>query len=65
MITLPQLREYMRKQLQEERNMKSVRVNSESIEDALKQASIELACPVKKLAYEIIQGGSRGMIALV
>ena len=64
MINLPRLREYVRNQLTEDRNVKSIRARGESIEDALRQASIELGCPVKKIEYEIIEMGSKGTFGL-
>lgn len=64
MITLPQLREHMRNQLDEERKVKSVQVAGVSIEDALKQASLELGVPVKGLEYEVVQRGNRGMMGV-
>ncbi len=62
MVTLEQLRDYMRKQAADDRSRKSVQVSGDSIEDALHQASIELGLPVSKLEYEVLERGSRGVM---
>lgn len=64
MITLPEIKEYMKKQLDKDKKIKSVEVEDESIALALKQASIELGLPVRKLEYEIIEKGTKGIIGL-
>ena len=60
MVTLVQLREYMKKQAEADRSKKSVQVTGSSIEEALGQASIELGLPVKQIEYEVLEKGSRG-----
>ncbi len=60
MVTLVQLREYMRKQAEADRAKKSVQVKGATIDEALAQASIELGLPIKKLEYEVLENGSRG-----
>lgn len=62
MVTLDQLRDYMRRQAADDRSRKSVQVSGDSIEDALHQASIELGLPVSKLEYEVLERGSRGVM---
>jgi hypothetical protein len=62
MVTLDQLRDYMRKQVADDRSKKSVQVSGDSVEDALHQASIELGLPVNKLEYEVLERGSRGVM---
>ena len=64
MVTYPQLREYMRQRVEEERSIASVQVEGRNIDDALNQASIELGLPVSRLAYEIIRRGSRGLLGM-
>lgn len=64
MVTLPDLRSYMRNRVTEDRNRKSVQVTADSIESGLQEASIELGLPVKKLEYEVIQKGSGGILGL-
>lgn len=60
MVDLDGLREYMRTQAETDRNMKWVQVEGVDIEDALRQAAIELGLPVRKLDYEIRENGSKG-----
>jgi uncharacterized protein (DUF342 family) len=48
------LREYMRGQLEADRQKKTIRVGAASLEEALRQASIELGVPVRRLEYEIV-----------
>ncbi len=62
MISTSELRDYMRSQLEGERARKSIRVSGVSIQDALRQASIELELPVKKLQYELLERGTRGFL---
>jgi uncharacterized protein (DUF342 family) len=62
MISTSQLRDYMRSQLEEERTRRSIRVSGVSIQDALRQASIELGLPITKLQYELLERGSRGFL---
>jgi len=62
MISTSQLRDYMRSQLEEERARRSIRVSGVSIQDALRQASIELGLPITKLQYELLERGSRGFL---
>lgn len=64
MPTLTQLRDYMRSQAEADRNKKSVQVTGETIEEALRQASIELGIPVKKIEYEVLEPGSTGTFGL-
>lgn len=62
MVDLDGLREYMRTQAETDRNMKWVQVEGVDIEDALRQAAIELGLPVRKLDYEIRENGSKGAL---
>jgi len=54
----------MREQLEADRKVKAVRARGETLEEALRQASIELEVPVKRLEYEILQQGSKGMMGV-
>jgi uncharacterized protein (DUF342 family) len=60
MINMTKLQEYMRKQSEEDKKNRTVRVSAPSIQDALRRASIELGVPIKKLEYEVTQKGSAG-----
>ncbi len=64
MVDLTELRNYMKAQAESDRNMKWVQVEGVDIEDALRQAAIELGLPVKKLDYEIRESGRKGKLGL-
>jgi len=64
MVSLPQLREYMKRQAEADREKKSVQVTGVTIEEALEQASIELGVPVRKIEYEVLEKGSKGTFGL-
>lgn len=61
MISLSQLREYMNRQVEKDKEVKSIEVHGDSLEDALKTASIELDVPINRLQYEIIERGTKGI----
>ncbi len=63
MVTLDQIQSYMREQLDEDSD-KGVNVSGETLEDALEQASIELGLPIKRIEYEVLERGSRGMLGV-
>ncbi len=63
-VTLEQLREYMRKQSQEDKKNRTITVEAESITAALAKASIELGIPVRSLDYEVVQQGSAGTLGI-
>ena len=64
MVTLQDLREYMRDRATDDRARRSVQVTAVSIEEALREASVELSLPVKKLEYEVLEKGSRGVFGM-
>ena len=64
MVTLQELREYMRDRATDDRARRSVQVTAASIEEALGEASVELDLPVKKLEYEVLAKGSRGVFGM-
>ena len=64
MITLESVREYMRDQLEADRAEQAVKVSGASVEEALGQASIELGVPVKRLEYEIVEQGTKGVLGV-
>ncbi len=63
-INLEQLQEYMRRQLEEDSKNRTLTVEAESVQDALKRASIELALPVRELEYEVLAKGSPGTLGV-
>ncbi len=64
MVDLNELREYMKTQAESDRTVKWVQVEGVDLEDALRQAAIELGLPVKKLDYEIRESGRKGKLGL-
>jgi uncharacterized protein (DUF342 family) len=64
MIDLDGLREYMRRQSEEDRKNRTVQVEASSIDEGLRQASIELGVPVAALAYEVLTHGTPGTLGM-
>ncbi|MBN1687239.1 MAG: DUF342 domain-containing protein, partial [Spirochaetales bacterium] len=64
MVILQDLREYMRDRAVDDRARRSIQVTAASIEEALAEASVELNLPVKKLEYEVLEKGSRGILGM-
>jgi uncharacterized protein (DUF342 family) len=64
MIDLEGLREYMRRQSEEDRKNRTVQVEAASVEEGLRQASIELGAPVAALACEVLARGSSGTLGM-
>ncbi len=60
MVELVKLREFMKAQAEEDRKRKWVQVEGENLDDALRQAAIELSLPIKKIEYEIRDPGKKG-----
>jgi uncharacterized protein len=54
----------MRDEASRDRQRQSVQVSAASIEDALHEASVELELPIKRLAYEVLEKGSRGLAGI-
>jgi uncharacterized protein (DUF342 family) len=64
MVKLSQLQEYARKQSEEDKRNRTIKVSAASVLEALKRASIELGVPIKKLEYEVTEKGSPGMMGM-
>lgn len=64
MVKIDNIRDYMRLQAEEDRKRKWIQVEGEDLDDALRQAAIELGLPVKKLEYEIRDPGKKGAFGL-
>jgi uncharacterized protein (DUF342 family) len=62
MVRLSQVQQFMAQQSEADRQIRSVQVEGESIEDALEQASIELGVPLKELEYEVLERGDKGFL---
>ena len=64
MVTLEQIREEMRKRLELDKELHSVEVNADTIDEALQDAAVQLDSKVSALQYEIIERGSDGILGL-
>lgn len=64
MVTMEQLQAWMRKAAQDDAAKKYVNVSGARLEDALREASVELSLPIKKIEYEVLERGSSGMLGM-
>ncbi len=64
MVTMEQLQAFMRKSAEDDNARKYVNVSGATLEDALREASVELALPIKKIEYEVLERGSRGVLGV-
>ncbi|MBI9103215.1 MAG: DUF342 domain-containing protein [Spirochaetales bacterium] len=64
MPELADLREFMKQKASEDRQRRSVEVEGATMEEALSQATIELALPLRKIEYEILDKGSSGVMGV-
>lgn len=64
MVSLDQIQSYLRTQMAGDSERKFVNVSGDSLEDALQQAAIELSVPMKRIEYEILERGSRGVFGM-
>ncbi len=64
MVDFAQIQEYMRQRLKNDRDQRYVNVSGKDLEDALHQAAIELSLPIKKIEYEVLDAGSKGMLGM-
>jgi hypothetical protein len=64
MVTFDQLQAYMKKSAEEDRNRQYVNVSGETLQDALREAAVELSLPLKKIEYEILETGSSGVLGV-
>ena len=60
MVTIDNIRDFMRVQAEVDRNRKWIQVEGEDLDDALRQAAIELGLSIKKLEYEVRDPGKKG-----
>jgi len=54
----------MKKQAEEDKKVKSIQLEGDSIETVLKQAAIELGSSVKNLEYEVLKKGAAGSFGI-
>lgn len=58
-ISLSQIRKFMQTAAEADRAIRSVEATGETLEEALREASIQLGVPVKNLVYEVLQKGGK------
>jgi len=63
-INLEQLQDYMRRQLAEDARNRTLTLEADSVQEALRRASIELSLPVRDLEYEVLSKGSPGTLGV-
>jgi len=61
MVSKEQIRNFMLQQIELDKKRTSIHVTGKNIEDALLQGAIELGLPVRRLEYEILDRGKRGI----
>ena len=64
MIDLEDFRERMKEEIDKTKKIKSVHVSGRNLDDALKQASLELGIVLRALEYEILDRGRSGILGL-
>ncbi|TVR03405.1 MAG: DUF342 domain-containing protein [Spirochaetaceae bacterium] len=62
MVKMSQLRSYMRQRLDEDKTRRFVHVSGDTLQDALREASIELSLPIKKIEYEVLEKGAKNVL---
>lgn len=61
---MEQLQAYMLKAAQADNEKKFVNVSGDTLEDALREASVELGLGIKKIEYEVLEKGSSGVLGM-
>ena len=64
MVGLDVIREEMRKRLEQDKELHSVEVNADTIDEALQDAAVQLDSKLSALQYEIIERGSDGFLGM-
>ncbi len=64
MVDLEQIREEMNKQYSIDKDIHSVEVHADTIDEALADAAVQLNSKVSDLQYEVIEKGSDGFLGL-
>ncbi len=64
MVGMDRLREYMQEQYSEDQQRTFVNVSGDTLEDTLKTAAIELSLPLKRIEYEILEKGAKGVFGI-
>ena len=64
MVTMEQLQAYMQKAAQADKEKKFVNVSGATLEDALREAAVELGIGIKRIEYEVLEKGSAGVLGV-
>lgn len=64
MITLEKLREDLQEQLEVDREIHSIEVRADTVEECLADAAVQLEAKIKDLEYEVIEKGFQGVMGL-
>lgn len=64
MVGFEELQQFMRQKLEETKSQRYINVSADSLEEALRQASIELGLAIKKIDYEVLEAGSKGVMGI-
>ncbi|MBN1799296.1 MAG: FapA family protein [Spirochaetales bacterium] len=64
MIKLEQLRKYMKSLYDNDKKNKTIQVRGKTLDDALREAAIQLGLPIKKIEYEIIKKGTKKVLGM-
>ena len=64
MVGLDVIREEMRKRLELDKELNSVEVHADTIDEALQDAAVQLDAKVSNLQYEIMEKGSDGFLGM-
>ncbi|MDF1569284.1 MAG: FapA family protein [Spirochaetaceae bacterium] len=64
MIGLEDFRDRMKAEIEKTKQMKSVQVSGRNLDDALRQASLELGLPLRVLEYEVLDRGRPGLLGI-
>ena len=62
MVTYSELQSFMKEQLEQDRERSYVHVQGTTLEDALRQAAIELGVPIKRIDYEVLESERHGVL---
>jgi hypothetical protein len=64
MVNLGEIQAFMRQQYNEDKDKQYATVSGDTLEDALREASVELSLPIKKIEYEVLEKGSSGVLGM-
>ena len=64
MIGFRDLQEYLKSQASEDKERAVVNTSGENLQEALRDAAIELGLPIKKIEYEVLEPGSKGVLGM-